>query len=74
MLIDNWSIKVNKTKTEILDSGWNANYIEKENVLIFSNASYNSTILPDNQVAVSFVVKTTNSNYQPTTNSFEFTE
>lgn len=58
-IITSWKVELNRKNTS-LDTAWNCNYIEKSQVFIFSNQSYNGTIEPKKSITFSFIIKSKN--------------
>lgn len=68
-----WSLKINKPSDVRYEIAWNANYIEQDDLLIFSNVGYNGIIEKNKEVNFSFEVFSKSPDYFPTTKSIKET-
>lgn len=62
-----WTLKINKPSSVKYANSWNVNYVEQEDMLVFSNVSYNGVIEKDQSISFQFQVFSPTEDYDPTT-------
>lgn len=54
--LESWRVELAKEGSIQLESAWNANYIEQDDCIIFSNVSYNGTLQPQTSATFGFII------------------